>query len=235
MHHILIIATSHAHLGETGKATGVWAEELMLPYYQFIDAGAEVTIASPLGGPAAFDPSSLKPVGENDPVVERFLADPQAQARVRATRVAASLNASDFDAVFLPGGHGTMWDLPNDIGVTRAVETAFAAGKWIATVCHGAAGLLTAKRGDGRSVIEGHRVNGFTNEEETMAGLGGVVPFALETELRARGAQFESAAAWQPFVVVDAPFITGQNPQSSNVVGAALVKALGLVKQAQPA
>jgi putative intracellular protease/amidase len=229
---ILFIATSNTSLGNTGKPTGVWAEELAVPYYQLVDAGAAVEIATPKGGALAFDPGSLKPAGENEASVERFLADPAAQARARATHVAAAVDASAFDAVFFPGGHGAMWDLPVDAGVTRAVEAAFAAGALIASVCHGGAGLVSARRADGRSIVEGQRINSFTDAEEAAVGLADVVPFRLESRLRELGAVFEGGANWQPYAVHDGQFITGQNPQSSALVAQHLVRALALSPKA---
>jgi len=223
---ILMIVTSNARMGDSGKPTGLWAEELAVPYYALVDAGAEVTLASPAGGPAPIDPGSLKPAGENDPVVERFLADAELQARIAATPRAADFDGARFDAVFFPGGHGTMWDLPVDAGVTRAVERAFAARKLIAAVCHGAAGLVTARRPDGAPIVEGLRVNAFTDAEEVAVGLEKVVPFMLETRLRALGGRFEGAGNWQPFAVRDGQLITGQNPQSSHLVAQTLLAAL---------
>ncbi len=231
---ILMIVTSHARLGDTGRATGIWAEELATPYYAFVDAGAEVVLASPAGGPVPLEPGSVKPAGQNGPAVERLLADTRLQAQLRDTQVAAEVDAAGFDALFLPGGHGTMWDLPGDPGVRRAVEAAFATGRVIATVCHGAAGLVSACRADGRPVVQGRRINAFTDAEEEAVGLASVVPFALETRLRALGAVFEGVPVWQPFVVQDAPFITGQNPQSSTLVANKVLDALGL-RSAVPA
>jgi putative intracellular protease/amidase len=231
---ILIIATSNPDLGSTGKPTGVWAEELVVPYYELIDAGAAVEIATPKGGALGFDPASIKPAGQNDALIERFLGDAAAQAKASATRVAAAVDPTGFDAVFFPGGHGTMWDLPTDAGVTRIVEAAFAAGVLIASVCHGAAGLVSALRADGRSIVEGKRINSFTDAEEDAVGLSGVVPFRLESRLRELGAVFEGAPNWQPFALRDGQFITGQNPQSSKLVAQHVVEALGLssLKQA---
>lgn len=223
---ILIITTSNGAMGDTGKPTGIWAEELAVPYYAFVDTGFEVEIASPKGGQIPFDPSSIKQPGQNDAVVERLLADTAAQQKIRATRVASEVDASAFDAVFFPGGHGTMWDLPNDAGVTRAVETAFAHGKPVASVCHGAAGLVSAKTRDGHPIVEGRRVNSFTDAEEKEAGLAEVVPFLLESRLRELGGRFEGTANWQPFAVRDGQLITGQNPQSSERVAGMLIEAL---------
>jgi len=223
---ILMIVTSNARMGDTGQPTGLWAEELAVPYYALADAGVEVTLASPAGGPAPIDPGSIKPVGQNDPVVERFLADTLLQARIAATPKASEFDGAAFDAVFFPGGHGTMWDLPVDAGVTRAVERAFAASKLIASVCHGAAGLVTAKRPDGQSIVKDLRVNSFTDAEEKAVGLEKVVPFLLETRLRELGGRFEGTGNWQPFALRDGQLITGQNPQSSHLVAQSLLAAL---------
>jgi putative intracellular protease/amidase len=229
---ILMIVTSNARMGQHDKPTGLWAEELAVPYYALLDAGAQVELASPLGGPLPFDPGSLKPAGQNEPSVERFLADPAAMAKAKNTQVAEAIDASAFDAVFFPGGHGTMWDLPLDAGVKRAVEAAFGAGKIVASVCHGAAGLVSARRADGKPLVEGKRVNAFTDAEEAAVGLSDVVPFALESRLRELGGRFEGAANWQPFAVRDGQLITGQNPQSSGLVADHVLEALGLRRSA---
>ncbi|MGQ0710757.1 MAG: type 1 glutamine amidotransferase domain-containing protein [Rhodoferax sp.] len=224
----LIIATSHQHLGSSGRPTGIWADELAVPYYRLIDAGVQVVLASPRGGPVALDPGSVKPLGQNAPLVERFLTDPVAQSLVNSTVAAMDVDVLQFDVLFFPGGHGTMWDLPSDHGVTRAVEAAWGAGLLIATVCHGAAALVSARQPDGAPVVQGKRISAFTNAEEVAVGLASVVPFALETRLRELGAHFESADNWAAFAVRDAQFITGQNPQSSEVVVQHLLEALGV-------
>jgi putative intracellular protease/amidase len=224
---ILFIVTSNAQMGAGGKATGIWAEELAVPYYAMIDAGFAIDIASPAGGQAPMDPGSMKPAGSNVPAVERFLNDAEAMHKSATTASASSVNAATYDAVFFPGGHGTMWDLPTDAGVTTAVESAFAANKIIASVCHGAAGLVTAKRADGKSIVAGKRVNSFTDSEEAAAGLTAVVPFLLEARIRELGAIFEGAANWQPFAIRDGNLITGQNPSSSELVAHHVIDALG--------
>lgn len=223
---ILMIVTSHATLGQTGKQTGFWAEELAAPYYALVDAGAQVTLASPAGGRAPVDPGSLKPKGQNEPIVERFLADAELQSRLEQTPRASDFDGAAFDAVFFPGGHGTMWDLPHDAGVTQAVEQAFAEGKLIASVCHGAAGLVSARRPDGQSILKDRKVNAFTNAEEAAVGLEQVVPFLLESRLRELGGEFVGTDDWQPFAVQDGQLITGQNPQSSTRVAEMLMQAL---------
>jgi putative intracellular protease/amidase len=232
---ILIITTSNSIMGDGGKATGIWAEELAIPYYAFVDAGIDVEIASPKGGPAPFDTASIKPQGQNDAVIERFMADEMAQRKCAATQIAGKVDASTFDAVFFPGGHGTMWDLPMDAGVKHAVESAFSSGKLIASVCHGAAGLVSARRNDGRSIVYGKRVNSFTDAEEAEVGLAQIVPFRLESRLRELGGLFESAGNWQNFAVRDGQLITGQNPQSSALVAQNIIKALDKLIPRNPA
>jgi putative intracellular protease/amidase len=235
MQRALFIVTSNNVMGSSGKPTGLWLEELAAPYYALKDAGVEVTLASPKGGAAPFDAGSIKPAGRNPPVVDRFLQDAAAMQAAQTTERVADVKATDFDAVFLPGGHGTMWDLPQDAAVARAVGSAFDAGKVVASVCHGAAGLVGAKKKDGTPVVAGLRVNSFTDAEEEAAGLMGVVPFALESRLRELGGKFEGGPNWGAFAVQSSTdnggqLITGQNPASSERVAELVLGALGVKK-----
>ncbi len=224
---VLMIVTSHAQLGATGKSTGLWAEELTTPYYALVDAGYAVVLASPLGGEPPFAAGSVKDQPEEcEASVARFLADAHSMAQFKHTRKTADLNAADFSAVFLPGGHGTMWDTATDAATARLVGDLFAAGKPVAAVCHGPAGLVQARHPDGQSIVAGKRVNAFTNAEETAAGLMEVVPFHLESKLRALGGLFESGPLWGAYAVRDGHLITGQNPASSGLVAQHLVAAL---------
>jgi putative intracellular protease/amidase len=224
---ILMIVTSHAKLGNTGKPTGIWAEELTTPYYALLDAGFEITLASPLGGlPPLAEGSAKEPVEANEGSVKRFLQDATAMAKFKATHTTDSLNAADYSAIFLPGGHGTMWDTATDAHTSRLVADTFNAGKPTASVCHGPAGLVQALRPDGKSIVFGKKVNAFTNEEETAAGLMDVVPFHLESKLRELGALFEHGPMWGAYAVRDGNLITGQNPASSALVAQHVVAAL---------
>jgi putative intracellular protease/amidase len=224
---VLMIVTSHAQLGNTGRPTGIWAEELTTPYYALSDAGVDVVLASPLGGTPPFAAGSVKVAPqENEGSVKRFLEDTSAMAKFNATHKTAAVNSADYSAVFLPGGHGTMWDTATDDATARLVADAVNAGKPLAAVCHGPAGLVKALRTDGKNILLGKRVNGFTNEEETAAGLMDVVPFHLETRMKELGGTFESGPMWQPYAVRDGNLITGQNPQSSALVASHLVAAL---------
>ena len=224
---VLMIITSHAQLGNTGKTTGLWAEELTTPYYALQDEGFEVTLASPQGGKPPFVEDSLQVKPEDTgSTVTRFLADIVAMGKFNATHKTAGIKAADFSAVFLPGGHGTMWDTATDSATAMLVSDCFNAGKPTAAVCHGPAGLVNALRSDGKSILFGKKVNGFTNEEETAAGLMDVVPFHLETKMRALGGVFECGPNWAPYAVRDGNLITGQNPASSALVAQHVVAAL---------
>ncbi len=227
MQPVLMIVTSHAQLGNTGKPTGIWAEELTTPYYALVDAGFDVTLASPQGGTPPFVADSLPPKADGTiSNITRFLADPVAMGKFNATHKTADMQAVNFSAVFLPGGHGTMWDTATDAATARLVADSFNAGKPTAAVCHGPAGLVNALRTDGKSILFGKKVNGFTNAEETAAGLMDVVPFHLETKMRELGGVFESGPDWAPYAVRDGNLITGQNPASSALVATHVVAAL---------
>ena len=224
---VLMILTSHAKLGSTGKPTGLWAEEMTTPYYALVDAGFAVVLASPLGGKPPFAEGSLKAnPQDNEGSVKRFLNDAAAMAKFSATHPTALVNATDYSATFLPGGHGTMWDTATDEATASLVAASFNAGKPTAAVCHGPAGLVKALRPDGKSILFGKKVNGFTNAEESAAGLMDVVPFHLETRMRELGGVFESGHNWAPYAVRDGNLITGQNPASSALVAQHVVAAL---------
>ncbi|HEV7265736.1 MAG TPA: type 1 glutamine amidotransferase domain-containing protein [Falsiroseomonas sp.] len=216
---ILIVLTSHDRLGDTGFPTGFYYEELATPYWALLDAGFEVNIASPRGGRPPHDPTSLKPeAAARTPAVTRFLADREAGAKLAATLPVGSIDPVRYAGLFLPGGHGTMWDLPGDLHLARLVGTMFNASKAVAAVCHGPAGLVAARRADGRPVVEGRRVNSFTDAEEEAVDLTQVVPFLLEARLRALGGHFESGPRFCPYAVRDGNLATGQNPASSAAV-----------------
>lgn len=223
---ILMILTSNSTMGKDGHPTGFWFEELAEPYYTFIDNGVPVTLASIEGGPAPVDPRSLKPRGENEKSVERFLADDVATNALATTIPVSKIDASDWDAIFLPGGHGTVWDLPDSEPLGTLLGRAWAEGKVIAAVCHGPAGLVNAKDETGRPLVEGRRVTGFTDSEEHAVGLAEVVPFLLETRLRELGGRYESVADFQPFAIADGRLVTGQNPASSALTARLTLEAL---------
>ncbi len=223
---ILMVLTSHATMGASGVPTGAWFEEMATPYYAFLDRGAAVTIASIRGGRVPFDPASMRPRGDNPASVERFLDDAKATADLEASLPVGEAEPDAYDVLLLPGGHGTMWDFPDDQALRRLIEEMWRRGRVIAAVCHGPAGLVNARNELGRPIVEGRRVSAFTDSEERAAGLAHVVPFLLETRLRALGARFEGGPDFQPYAVRDGRLITGQNPMSAEPLAALVLDAV---------
>lgn len=226
MKKILMVLTSHDRLGNTGAKTGFWLEEFAAPYYVFKDAGALITLASPLGGQPPLDPKS-DDVSAQTEATHRFQTDPAAQALLASTRKLSEVSAADFDAVFYPGGHGPLWDLAEDAHSIALIETLLASGKPVAAVCHAPAVLRHPKSENGQSVVHGKAVTGFTNTEEAAVGLTDIVPFLVEDMLQSNGGVYSKGADWQSYVVTDGLLITGQNPASSEAAARAVLKQLG--------
>ncbi|WP_101926874.1 MULTISPECIES: type 1 glutamine amidotransferase domain-containing protein [Luteimonas] len=223
--HVLMVLTSHDRLGNTGRKTGFWLEELAAPYYVFKDAGYAITLASPKGGQPPLDPKSNEPDFQTDDT-RRFEADADAGQALATTVMLADVSADDFDTVFYPGGHGPMWDLAESPASARLIEAFLAADKPVALVCHAPGVLRHVQTPDGRPLVEGKQVTGFTNTEEAAVGLTEVVPFLVEDELQAKGGLYSSGPDWSPYVVQDGLLITGQNPASSAPAAQRLVAAL---------
>lgn len=223
---ILMVLTSHDQLGDTGKKTGFWLEEFAAPYYVFKDAGVQITLASPKGGQPPLDPKSDDPSAQTD-ATRRFKADTDAQRVLANTVALASVRAEDFDALFYPGGHGPLWDLAEDAQSIALIEKTFAAGKPLALVCHAPGVLRHAKAPDGKHLVDGKKVTGFTNTEEEAVQLTKIVPFLVEDMLKANGGQYSKGADWATYVLTDGNMITGQNPASSEQGAHAVLQQLG--------
>ncbi len=222
---VLMVLTSHDQLGNTGKKTGFWLEEFAAPYYVLKDAGAKVILASPRGGQPPLDPKSDEADSQTD-ATRRFKKDPAAQAELASTKKLTDVSATDFDAVFYPGGHGPLWDLANDKSSVALIEAMQAAGKPVAAVCHAPAVLRDVKAPDGLPLVKGKRVTGFTNTEEEAVGLTNVVPFLVEDMLKGNGGNYSKGGDWQSYVLTDGILVTGQNPASSEAAAKALLKLL---------
>ena len=228
---ILIVLTSHDTLGNTGRKTGFWLEELAAPYYAFREAGAEVVLASPAGGQPPLDPKSNEPAFQTE-LTRRFEEDAAANAQLASTLRLDSVAQGDFDAVFYPGGHGPLWDLAEDADSIELIESFLAANKPVALVCHAPGVLRHVKNPDGSPLVSGREVTGFTNTEEAGVELTDIVPFLVEDELKAKGAIFKRIEDWASYVVTDGLLITGQNPASSAATAGALLQALSADKEA---
>ena len=222
---ILMVLTSHDRLGDTGRKTGFWLEEFAAPYYAFRDAGAELILASPRGGQPPLDPKSDEPASQTE-ATRRFREDPGARLALGNTLKLADAVALPFDAVFYPGGHGPLWDLAEDPISIQLIESALAAGKPVAAVCHAPAVLRYTMGADGAPLVRGRKVTGFSNSEEQAVGLTAVVPFLVEDMLRQNGGLYEQGPDWAPFVLTDGDLITGQNPASSAPAALALLARL---------
>lgn len=222
---ILMVLTSHDQLGDTGHKTGFWLEEFASPYYVFKDAGARITLASPKGGQPPIDPKSDQADAQTD-ATRRFDLDPAARQALADTLPLDRVKAEDFDALFYPGGHGPLWDLAEDPRSIALIERFQALDKPVAAVCHAPGVLRHTKGADGKPLVNGKSVTGFSNSEEAAVQLTDVVPFLVEDMLTANGGRYSRAADWQSHVVVDGLLVTGQNPGSSEASAEALLKLL---------
>jgi putative intracellular protease/amidase len=222
---VLMVLTSHDTLGNTGRKTGFWLEELAAPYYAFRNAGAEIVLASPKGGQPPLDPKSNEPANQTE-ATRRFEADRDAMAQLATTVKLADISQADFDTVFYPGGHGPLWDLANDATSIALIEAFLAAGKPTAFVCHAPGVLRDVKTPEGRPLVEGKKVTGFANSEEDGVGLTDIVPFLVEDVLKAKGGIYSRGPDWGSYVIEDGLLITGQNPGSSPATARALIDAV---------
>jgi putative intracellular protease/amidase len=224
MKKVLFIVTSAKKMKDS--ETGIWFEELSTPYYVLTDKGVQVDIASPKGKGVHFAPGSLSPENLTGSV-KKFREDKFAMNKIEHTKLLKLLDLNDYDAVFFPGGHGAVVDLPADKFIEEKLGEYFETGKPVAAICHGPGGLVQAKKSDGTSIVNGLRVTSFTNSEEKAIGLEDKVPFLLESRLRELGGKFECGSDFQEFAVADKNLITGQNPASSKKCAELLLQVLG--------
>ena len=215
--HILMVTTSADAL-VNGRKTGVWLEEIAVPYLALAKAGLAITLASPKGGAVPIDPHSL-----DEASVAKW---PDIMELLKNSAPLKNIQAIGFDAIFLPGGHGTMMDFATDAELKRLLLDFAKADKIIAAVCHGPAGLVGAKKPDGTPLVAGKTITAFTDEEERAVQLEKVVPFLLESTLRSEGANLVGGPLWAPHVEVDGTLITGQNPASSEAIAQAVLEQL---------
>ncbi|QSP94913.1 type 1 glutamine amidotransferase domain-containing protein [Marinobacter salinisoli] len=219
----LIVVTSHDKMGETNKRTGLWLAEMTHPYYELTEAGIKVEIASIKGGAAPIDPNSL---ADDDAINKEFLANPATRTLLDNTLTLADVDPARYQAIVFAGGHGTVWDFSASQAVNDIGFAVYQQGGFVAAVCHGPAALLNIRDDNGRLIIEGKKVAGFSNKEEQAVGLTNVVPYLLQDELAEGGAEYLEGGMFESFVVQDGRLITGQNPQSALELGKTLVDSL---------
>ncbi len=219
---VLFITTSYDMLGDTNDKTGAWLETIADPYYIFKEAGAELTIASPLGGQIPLDPKS-ESIMVATKSTKRFLKDPEAMDFLAHSSLVEEMSANDYDVLFVAGGHGALWDIASSILVKQLIEAFNNESKPIAFISHGVAALLSVQNKNGELLVKAKELTGFSNNEEISAGLNGKVPFLLETELVALGAVFSHGLNYVSHVVKHNNLVTGQNPASSEGAAKAIL------------
>ena len=216
----VLVLTSHDTLGDTGRATGAYASEVAEAWQVFRGRGYRVEIASVRGGRPP-----LEAVDKQDPVQREFLDDPRMSARLAGSMRTSDVTADADTILFIAGGHGAVWDLPDDKHLSILIRDVYEAGGVVAAVCHGQSALLNVTLSDGAHLLDGRRVTGFTNDEERAVGMTAIVPFLLADELTRRGALFSQVGAFLPHVVVDGRLVSGQNPASAAAVATAACTA----------
>lgn len=218
---VLIALTSHDKKGDTGESTGAFLPEIAHPYAVFTRAGFSIDFASVRGGRVPLDG-----VDRKDPVNAAFLDDAEVMRRMNDSAAASAVDPSLYDVIFFAGGHGAMWDFPDDAAFAQAAARIYEAGGVVGAVCHGPAALVNVRLSNGDYLVAGKPVSAFTNEEERAVKLENVVPFLLEDRLVERGARFMPAPKWQKQVAVGERLVTGQNPASGAGVAEAIVSLL---------
>lgn len=218
---ILFVVTSHDKKGSTDEDTGYYLGEVSHPWEVLHKAGYEIDFVSPQGGIPPVDGFDLK-----DPVNKEFWENKEYKNKIDHSMTPSQVNPKEYSTIFYAGGHGAMWDFADNTELADIASQIYENGGIVAGVCHGPAGLVNIKLNDGKYLVDGKKINAFTNEEESEVKLTNVVPFLLEDKLKERGAKFEKSGLWQNHVVTDQRVITGQNPQSAKSVGEAILKEL---------
>jgi len=220
-HKVLFALTSHDRKGATGEPTGFYLSEASHPWAVLQAAGFDIDFVSPQGGKPPMDGADV-----DDPVNRIFLADSEAARKLAHTVMPSQVKADQYAAILFVGGHGTMWDFPNDTTLAQLAAAIYESGGVVGAVCHGPAGLVNLKLSNGEYLVRGKRVAAFTDDEERAVNLAGVVPFLLAATLQERGAIHVPAPNWQANVIVDGRLVTGQNPASAEGVGREMVRVI---------
>ena len=220
-HKVLFALTSHARKGVTGQSTGFYLSEASHPWAVLQAAGFDIDFISPQGGKPPMDGADV-----DDPINRTFLANSDVSRKITHTAMPSQVKADQYAAILFVGGHGTMWDFPNDTALAQLAASIYESGGVVGAVCHGPAGLVNLKLSNGEFLVRGKRVAAFTDDEERAVNLAGVVPFLLAATLQERGAIHVPAPNWQANVIVDGRLVTGQNPASAEGVGREMVRVI---------
>lgn len=223
---ILVVMTNHDKYPSREDTTGLWVTELTHFYEVAHKAGYQMDFISPKGGAVPLDERSQKWI-YMDKQARAYLADPVFMSRLNNTLQPSEVKASDYKAIYFTGGHGVMWDFPNNPELATLAEQIYRQGGVVSAVCHGVAGILSLKDEQGKALIANRKVTGFSNREESLSGMKKQVPFFLENQLKSKGAKYSQGFfPFTSYVIVDDRIITGQNPQSPREVGEEVVKKL---------
>ena len=218
---ILFVVTSHGELGDSGRKTGYFLSEVTHPW-SVLGEKYEIDVVSPEGGRPPVDGFDLK-----DPINRKFWDDRDWQEKMSTTLTPDQVDPNQYRAVFFAGGHGAMFDLPENVALKKIVATIYENGGYVAAVCHGPAGLINVTLSDGTPLVKDKKFDCFTNEEEKENGTVPFMPYLLQSALEEKGGNFDGAVPWSDHVVQDGRLITGQNPQSALSLGKVVLQALG--------
>jgi putative intracellular protease/amidase len=232
---ILAVVTSHDSYDNSDERTGLWLGELTHFWEVVSEAGFELDVVSPKGGPVPLDPRSLGIAGGARRSNRAFLADPRLRDRLEHSLRPEDVSPEDYDAIYFAGGHGAMWDFRGNPELVRLAEAVERRGGVVSAVCHGVAGVLDPTRADGSPLIDGRPVTGYANIEERAIRKTGNVPFLLEDELARKGGDYSRGLVpFAPHVEVAERLVTGQNPFSTKAVARAVLEQLGAADEAPP-
>lgn len=223
---ILFVLTSQDRLGDTGHKTGAYLSEITHPYDEFQRAGYEIHMISPQGGEVPLDGVLM-----DDPINATWMNDEDFLSKIEETKKPSQVNAQDYCAIYFAGGHGAMFDFPENRELQKLATEIFDNDGVVGAVCHGSAALVNVRLDDGSYLVKGHEISSFTNEEENIVGMEKAVPFLLETKLKERGAEHSSAPAFASHVVKSGRVVTGQNPASAAGVGKAILEVLDFIEE----
>lgn len=214
----ILIVTTNIDKVTKDIPTGVYMEEFAVPYLTFKEAGYSITVASPKGGVSTIDPSSILCENPTEWDASKEILD--------KTESLFEVDYQNYDAIFLPGGHGPMFDLAKDVHLGQILGYFYESNKLIGAICHGVAGFITAKKADGSPLIQNKILTCFTNQEERIAKMEDLMPFLLESKLQELGAEVVVGTPYEENVIIDKNIITGQNPKSAQGTADAIWKIL---------
>lgn len=220
----LIICTNHTDYPTKPNKTGLWLSEFTHFYDEIADRNFSIDIASPNGGPVPIDERSLD---RRDNTNEKWMHNPAIKQKLENSLKLSDVVPEDYQLVYLTGGHGTMWDFPENANLQEITRRVYENNGMVAAVCHGVSGLLNVQLSDGTSLINDKQITGFSNMEEKLIRLDEEVPFLLEDALKKKNVHYSKGfIPFLPHIEVDERIVTGQNPLSARKVGRKVIEEM---------